>query len=86
MMNMYTCNVALFNIQYNLHSSMRLGSTCFLLIHTLGWYTLLVKIYVCIQWKLFKTNYKGPTQSVLVIGCSSHQDLLTICTLLQQTK
>ena len=24
------------------------------------------------------TNYKGPTKLVLVIRCSSHQDLLTI--------
>ena len=38
-------------------------------------------MYVCtyVQKKLVKTNYKGPTKSVLVIGCSSYQDLLSMC-------
>ena len=30
----------------------------------------------------FKTSYKTPTISVLVIRCSPYQDLLTMCTLL----
>ena len=43
-------------------------------------------MYTIIQEKLVKANYKGPTKLVLVIKCSSYQDLFTICTPLQQTK
>ena len=39
-----------------------------------------------IQYKCIKTNYKEPKKSVLVIRCSSYQDLLTVSTPPQQTQ
>ena len=60
--------------------------TCVCVLNSVGWcpeflHTILVCCEYCnfhnyrIQWKLVKTNYKGPTKSVLVIRCS-YQDLL----------